>query len=70
MEILEILSSNMKRYRARCGFTQEQLAQRCGLHRTYIGGIEQKRINVSVRNLSSIARALGVEAYELIKPLP
>lgn len=61
MGILETFSTNMRHYRRQAQLTQEQLAERCGLHRTYIGGIEQLRINVSLKNVEKIANALEVE---------
>lgn len=66
MSTLHILAVNLKRYRAKAGLTQAKLAEKAGLHRTYIGGIEQERINVSVKNLEKIASALEVEPSSLI----
>ena len=60
MNALEVFSKNMRRYRKAAGLTQEQLAEVSGLHRTYIGRIEQQRVNVSINNASRIAEALGV----------
>lgn len=68
MDILEVLSSNLRRYRKEAGYSQEGLANATGLHRTYIGGIEQRRINVSTVNLQKIANALNIEAWQLLKP--
>ena len=61
MGILETFSTNMRHYRRQAHLTQQQLAERCGLHRTYIGGIEQLRINVSLKNVEKIADALEIE---------
>lgn len=69
MDILLTLSTNLRYYRKRAGLSQEQLANKTGLHRTYIGGIEQRRINVSTLNLQKIASPLGIEAYQLLMPL-
>lgn len=68
MDILEVLSSNLRRYRKAAGLSQEALANKTNLHRTYIGGIEQRRINVSSINLQKIAEALNIEAWQLLKP--
>ncbi len=61
MEIRDIFADNMRAYRIRAGLTQEQLAELCGLHRTYIGRIEQKRENPTLGSVDKIARALGVD---------
>lgn len=61
MTIRETFAANMRKYRKAAKLTQEQLAERAGLHRTYIGGIEQQRINVSLNNVEKIARALDVD---------
>lgn len=49
------------------GLSQEALAERCGLHRTYIGGIERLERNVSVDNVDRIAQALELDICELLR---
>lgn len=68
MDILEVLATNLRRFRKEAGLSQEALAHKSNLHRTYIGGIEQMRINVSTLNLQKIASQLGIEAWQLLKP--
>lgn len=60
-DIQRVFASNMRAYRKLAHMTQENLAEKSGLHRTYIGGIEQQRINVSLKNVEKIATALDVD---------
>jgi len=47
------------------GLSQEELAFRVNIHRTYIGGIERGERNPSLKNIATIANALGVTLSEL-----
>lgn len=58
----------VKRYRKEKGFSQEELADLCSLHRTYIGSIERGERNISLNNVEKIANALGVPVASLIEP--
>ena len=49
------------------GLSQEELALRSELDRSYVGGVERGSRNVSLINIHRIARALGVEPSELLK---
>lgn len=68
MDTQELFAQNLKRIRGEQHITQEELAKLAGMHRTYIGGIEQKRVNVSLRNIGRISDALGVEPEALFTP--
>ena len=46
--------------------SQEELADRAGLHRTYVGGIERGERNVSLVNIGRLADALGVSLATLM----
>lgn len=60
-DIQEVFAANVRSYRKGARMTQEELAEKSGLHRTYIGGIEQQRVNVSLKNIEKIAQALDVD---------
>lgn len=58
--LAKIFAENVKRYRNVRGYSQENLAERSGLHRTYIAGIETVTRNVSLKNIEKIAIALDI----------
>jgi transcriptional regulator with XRE-family HTH domain len=49
------------------GLSQEELAFRANVHRTYLGGIEIGKRNPSLKNIAAIARALEVPIFELFR---
>ncbi len=51
--------------RKKLGISQEELADSCGLDRTYIGGVERGERNVSLLNIHKIALALRLSLSEL-----
>lgn len=53
--------------RHREGISQEELADRCGLHRTYVSDIELGKRNVSLENIERLACALRVSLVELFE---
>lgn len=60
------LGAAIRGYRERLRISQEELAHRSGLHRTYLGGIERGERNPSFTNINRIAAALEVRSSELI----
>lgn len=50
-------------------WSQEELADKVGLHRTYIGTIERGEQNVSIDNIEKVAKTLGVSLEQLFKGL-
>jgi len=48
--------------------SQEELAERAGVHRTYIGMIERAEKNITLSNIERIAKALAVSIDQLLKP--
>lgn len=65
-----ILAANLRQFRKTRGYSQEALAERCDLHRTYIGSVERKARNVSLSTLEVLAEALGVSVPELLTERP
>lgn len=57
----------MRAERERLGVSQEELADRAGIHRTYLGGVERGERNIGLQNIVRIARALGVSPAALFK---
>ena len=49
--------------------SQDSLAARTGLHRTYVGSLERGERNVSLRNLARLAAALGIDLGDLLRGL-
>jgi DNA-binding XRE family transcriptional regulator len=62
-----IFASNIRRIRLQRGWSQEALAARAGIHRTYMGSAERGERNVAIDNVCRIAWALGVPAFELLR---
>ena len=72
MELRKVLAQNVRAYRRAKKLSQEDLADLCGLHRTYVGSIERSERNVTISSLEVLAKALGVSVPELLtgKPKP
>lgn len=66
----KILAQNLKAIRTSLGFSQEVLADRAELHRTYVSSVERGERNVSVENIFALAEALGVPASDLLANPP
>lgn len=65
MDILERFGQQVREKRKALGLSQEKFADKCGLDRTYMSGIERGKRNVSLRNIHAIAEALGLTVSEL-----
>lgn len=60
-------ANNLRKARLRLDWSQEDLAEESGLHRTYVGSVERGERNISVDNMECLAKAVGVELIELLK---
>ncbi|MBY0253922.1 MAG: helix-turn-helix domain-containing protein [Methylobacterium organophilum] len=63
----DVLAKNMRKRRSELELSQEALADRSGIHRTYVSGVERSERNVSIDNIARIAQGLGTEAWRLLK---
>ena len=68
IEIRKVLGGNVRALRTRLGISQEELADLCNLHRTYVGAIERAERNVTLSTLEVFSKALGVSVPYLLTP--
>ncbi|MGY3903638.1 helix-turn-helix domain-containing protein [Aeromonas lusitana] len=66
-EIKKKFGENMKFHRQEQHLSQEELADRCSLHRTYISSVERGERNISLENIIIISRALDITPTELLR---
>jgi transcriptional regulator with XRE-family HTH domain len=67
MKIREVLALNVRKLRQARGLSQEELAHRAKIDRTYVSSIERCRYSAGVDVVDRVARVLGVEASDLLK---
>jgi transcriptional regulator with XRE-family HTH domain len=67
---LRDLGYRLRELRQARGLTQAELAERCDLHRTFIGSVERGERNVSILNLRLIAAALRVRLADVFAEAP
>ena len=65
MNIIKVFANNVRKYRTLSGLSQEEFADKCGLHRTYISAVECYRRSIALENIQKIANALNIETYKL-----
>jgi transcriptional regulator with XRE-family HTH domain len=68
MSIREVLARNLKRCRAERGLSQEELAHRANIDRTYVSSLERMQYGATIDVVESLARVLEVEPFELLRP--
>lgn len=57
---------NIRKYREKKGWTQEQLALEADLHRAYIGQIERGEKSIGLKNLYKIAKVLNISVHKIL----
>ena len=63
----ELLGDAIRARRAGLGWSQEDFALACGLHRTYISQLERGKKSPTLRTLCMLARALKVSIVNLVR---
>ncbi len=63
------LGENLRKARERHGWSQEELAFECDVHRTYVGSVERGEYNVTILTLQKFTKALGITLKEAIRGL-
>ncbi|MEA5618036.1 helix-turn-helix transcriptional regulator [Cronbergia sp. UHCC 0137] len=69
MTITILFGINVRRLRLSQGLSQDALADKAGLHRTYIGAVERGERNITLINAEKIANALGINLLDCLKKL-
>lgn len=65
MDIILVFGTNLRKYRHKLELSQEKLAEKSGLHRTYISDIERFKRSISLENIQRLADALQIDTYLL-----
>ena len=66
LTLQQVLGSRVREYRLKKGFSQEAFADHCGIHRTYMGGIERGERNLTIQTVFTLAKGLGMTLSELL----
>ncbi len=61
----ENFGQKVKLFRCRLKLSQDELAEKAGLHRTYVGAVERGERNICLTNIFKLADALEISATEL-----
>ena len=64
--LTDILAANIRAFREDKGLSQEEFADICGLHRTYVGSVERGERNVTLSTLEVFASVMGVSVPQLL----
>lgn len=68
-EVLIKFGKKVREKRTKLGLSQEELASRAGVHRTYIGMIERAEKNITLGNIQKIAGALNIKLSDIFRDI-
>lgn len=66
-DVLVAFGKRVREQRLKLGMSQEELAARAGVHRTYIGMLERAEKNITLENIVKVCKALGLTMSEFFK---
>ena len=66
-EVLIKFGKKVRSERDKLNFSQEELASRAGVHRTYIGMIERAEKNITLENIEKVAKALNLKLSDFFR---
>jgi len=67
--LLKALGQRIRELRLKRGYSQEGFADRCGVHRTFMGTVERGESNLSFQNLVKVSAALEITLSQLLSGL-
>ena len=68
-EVLIKFGQKVRNERTKLGLSQEELASRAGVHRTYVGMIERAEKNITLENIQKIAGALNIKLSDIFRDI-
>ena len=68
-EVLIKFGKKVREKRTKLGLSQEELASRAGVHRTYIGMIERAEKNITLGNIQKITGALNIKLSDIFRDI-
>jgi transcriptional regulator with XRE-family HTH domain len=63
------VGQRLRALREKKGWSQEEFADICGLHRTYVGSVERGERNLTLNSLQTLSKALKVKMADILKSL-
>lgn len=65
-DLQKTVGRNLRHYRESLGLSQEEFAEKVGLHRTYVGGVERGERNLTLRSVERFAAMTGMDPLDLL----